>query len=49
MTVESDWGDWLLRAVEDADPDGLAVWYLGCNGFILKSSGGVTAFIVGRF
>ena len=45
MTVDSDWGDWLLRAVEDADPDGLALWYLGCNGFIVKSSGGVTVFI----
>jgi L-ascorbate 6-phosphate lactonase len=45
MTVDSDWGDWLLRAVEDADPDGLAVWYLGCNGFIVKSSGGTTVFI----
>jgi len=45
MTVDSDWGDWLLRAVEDADPDGLAIWYLGCNGFIVKSSGGVTVFV----
>ena len=45
MTVDSDWGEWLLRAVEDADPDGLAVWYLGCNGFILKSSAGTTVFI----
>jgi len=45
MTVDSDWEDWLLRAVEDADPDGLAIWYLGCNGFIVKSSGGVTVFI----
>jgi len=45
MTVDSDWDDWLLRAVEDADPDGLAIWYLGCNGFIVKTSGGVTVFI----
>jgi len=45
MTIHSDWGDWLPRAVEDADPDGLAVWYLGCNGFILKSSSGTTIFI----
>ncbi|MBX0294029.1 MBL fold metallo-hydrolase [Haloarcula nitratireducens] len=45
MTVDSDWDDWLLRAVEDADPDGLAIWYLGCNGFILKSSGDTTVFI----
>ena len=45
MTVDSDWDDWLVRAVEDADPDGLAIWYLGCNGFVLKSSGGATVFI----
>ena len=43
--VHSDWGDWLPRAVADADPDGLALWYLGCNGFILKSSSGTTLFI----
>ncbi|QIO22776.1 MBL fold metallo-hydrolase [Haloarcula sp. JP-L23] len=45
MTVDSDWDDWLLRAVEDADPDGLAIWYLGCNGFVLKTSGDTTVFI----
>ncbi|WP_135302739.1 MBL fold metallo-hydrolase [Haloarcula amylovorans] len=45
MTVDSDWDDWLLRAVEDADPDGLAIWYLGCNGFIVKSSGDTTVYI----
>jgi L-ascorbate 6-phosphate lactonase len=45
MSVHSDWGDWLPRAVEDADPDGLAVWYLGCNGFILKADDGTTVFI----
>jgi len=45
MTVESDWEDWLPRAVESASPDGLAIWYLGCNGFVLKSSGGTTVFI----
>jgi L-ascorbate 6-phosphate lactonase len=43
--VHSDWGDWLPRAIEDADPDGIAVWYLGCNGFVLKSSSGTTLFI----
>jgi len=44
MTV-SDWGDWLPRAVEDADPDTVAVWYLGCNGFVLKGSEGTTLFV----
>jgi L-ascorbate 6-phosphate lactonase len=43
--VHSDWGDWLPRAIEDSNPDGLAVWYLGCNGFALKSSSGTTLFI----
>ncbi len=43
--VHSDWGDWLPRAIEDATPDGLAIWYLGCNGFVLKSAGGTTVFI----
>lgn len=42
---DSDWGDWLPRAVADADPDGLALWYLGCNGFILKGSSGTTVLI----
>jgi L-ascorbate 6-phosphate lactonase len=44
MTV-SDWGDWLPRAVEAADPDSVAVWYLGCNGFVLKGSEGTTLFV----
>jgi len=43
--IHSDWGDWLPRAVAAADPDGLALWYLGCNGFVLGSSGGTTLFI----
>jgi L-ascorbate 6-phosphate lactonase len=41
----SDWGDWLPRAIAAADPDGVAVWYLGCNGFVLKGSGGTTMFV----
>jgi len=43
--VHSDWGEWLPRVVEDADPDGLAVWYLGCNGFFLKADDGTTVLI----
>ena len=42
---ESDWGDWLPTTVADADPDGVALWYLGCNGFVLKGRGGTTLFI----
>jgi len=45
MTVHSDWGDWLPRAVADAEPDGLAVWYLGCNGFVVKAADGTTLFV----
>ena len=45
MTIHSDWGDWLLRDVAEADPDGVAFWYLGCNGLILKSADGTTVFI----
>jgi len=41
----SDWDDWLPRAISAADPDGVAVWYLGCNGFALKGSGGTTVFV----
>jgi len=41
----SDWGDWLPRAVENAEPAGVAVWYLGCNGFVLKGSDGTTLFV----
>lgn len=40
----SDWGDWLPRAVAAAEPEGLALWYLGCNGFVIKTAG-ATVFI----
>ena len=43
--ITSDWGDWLPRAIESADPDGVAIWYLGCNGFVLKGNEGTTIFI----
>ena len=43
--VASDWGDWLVREIEQADPDTVGVWYLGCNGFVLKGSGGTTVFV----
>ena len=43
--ITSDWGDWLVRAIEDADPETVAVWYLGCNGFVLKASDGTTVWI----
>ncbi|ELZ10428.1 MBL fold metallo-hydrolase [Natrialba aegyptia] len=43
--VHSDWDDWLVRDVEDASPDGVSIWYLGCNGFIVKGREGTTIFI----
>jgi len=43
--VHSDWGDWLPRAVENADPDGVSIWYLGCNGFVLKADDGTTVLV----
>ena len=42
--ITSDWGDWLPRAVADADPDGVAIWYLGCNGFAV-TDGETTVWI----
>jgi L-ascorbate 6-phosphate lactonase len=41
----SDWGDWLPRAVESADPETVAVWYLGCNGFVLKGTEGTVLLV----
>ena len=36
--VHATWGDWFVREeVEAADPHGLSVWYLGCNGFVVRS------------
>jgi len=43
--THSDWGDWLPRAIEEATPAGVAIWYLGCNGFALKGADGTTLFI----
>ena len=45
MPIHSDWSDWLPRAVEAASPSGVAVWYLGCNGFVLKAAEGTTLFV----
>ncbi|NHN49460.1 MBL fold metallo-hydrolase [Halostella sp. JP-L12] len=37
--IRSTWGDWFVRdEIEAADPgDGVIVWYLGCNGFVIRS------------
>lgn len=44
MTV-SDWGDWLPTAVDEADPETVSLWYLGCNGFVIKGTKGTTLWI----
>ncbi len=37
-TIHSTWGDWFVREeIEAAEPDGLSLWYLGCNGFVLRT------------
>jgi len=41
----SDWGDWLLREIESADPVGVRLWYLGCNGFALKGREETTLYV----
>jgi L-ascorbate 6-phosphate lactonase len=43
--VHSDWGDWLVRRIERASPDGVAVWFLGGNGFALKDCAGTVLLI----
>ena len=36
--VHATWGEWFVREeVEAADPSGLSAWYLGCNGFALRT------------
>ena len=41
----SDWGDWLIREIESAEPEGVLLWYLGCNGIVVKGSAGTTLYI----
>ncbi|WP_049900956.1 MBL fold metallo-hydrolase [Halococcus agarilyticus] len=37
--VHSTWGDWFVRdEIEAAEPDGLSVWFLGCNGYVLRTA-----------
>jgi L-ascorbate 6-phosphate lactonase len=37
--ITSTWSDWFVREeVEDADPSGLSVWFLGCNGFVVRTA-----------
>ncbi|GAA0507294.1 L-ascorbate 6-phosphate lactonase [Halorubrum aquaticum] len=43
--TSSDWGDWLPRAVAEADPETVSLWYLGCNGFAIKGRDGTVLWI----
>lgn len=37
--VSSDWGNWFLpNELELVEPEGLSIWFIGCNGFVLRSS-----------
>ncbi|WP_440009139.1 MBL fold metallo-hydrolase [Halomicrococcus sp. SG-WS-1] len=37
--VHATWGDWFVtEEVEGSEPDGVSVWYLGCNGFVVRSA-----------
>lgn len=36
--VHATWDDWLVSEIERSNPEGVAVWYLGCNAFVLRSS-----------
>jgi len=37
--VHSTWDDWLVRSeIEAADPEGVSLWFLGCNGFVVRSA-----------
>ncbi|HET7324765.1 MAG TPA: MBL fold metallo-hydrolase, partial [Halococcus sp.] len=36
--VHSTWGEWFVRdEIEATEPNGLSVWYLGCNGYVLRT------------
>ncbi|WP_254533124.1 MBL fold metallo-hydrolase [Natrinema gelatinilyticum] len=37
--VHSTWGTWFVQdEVEAATVDGFSIWYLGCNGFVLRTA-----------
>lgn len=41
----SDWGRWLIDDIEAADPETIALWYLGCNGVAAKAPDGTILYI----
>lgn len=36
--IRPTWDEWFIEEVERATPDGLAVWYLGATGFVLRTT-----------
>ena len=43
--VHATWGDWFVgNEVETDDVDGMAVWYLGCNAFVVRTPS-TTAYV----
>ena len=44
-TIHSTWGDYLPTEIDNSTPVGVSIWYLGCQGFVLKASDGTTLFI----
>ena len=43
--IHSNWGNYLPLEIDNSSPDGVSIWYLGCQGFVLKSNDGTTIFI----
>ena len=43
--IHSTWGDYLPTETDNSTPVGVSIWYLGCQGFVLKASDGTTLFI----
>lgn len=42
---DSDWDDWLPTEIATTTPAPLTLWYLGCNGLVLKAADGTTVFV----
>ena len=43
--IHSTWGDYLPTEIDNSTPVGVSIWYIGCQGFVLKASDGTTLFI----
>lgn len=41
----SDWGDWLPTEIATTAPTPMTLWYLGCNGLVVKAADGTTVFV----